>query len=259
MEISVSDVRVGDRRTFTGIVRDVTDVKQTREQLLQSERLAAIGQMVTGLAHESRNAFQRSQACLEMLAMEVEDRPEALGLVARIQEALEHVHYLYEEVRNYAAPLKLSLEACDLQDLWLETWAHLEVMRTAKDIRLREEIACPNLYCVVDRHAIEQLFRNVLENAIDASPDGEEILIRCTDTRLRDQPAVRINICDRGPGLCGEARRRIFEPFFTTKTRGTGLGMAIAQRIAQAHAGQICVADSDQGADIAVTLPRDGP
>ena len=81
--------------------------------------------MVAGLAHESRNAFQRIQACLEMLALEVEDRPEALEWVARIQRAQEHLHHLYEEVRNYAAPIHLERRACDMARAWRDTWSHL--------------------------------------------------------------------------------------------------------------------------------------
>ena len=86
---------------------DITFLKQAQERALQSERLAAIGQMVTGLAHESRNALQRSQACLEMLALAVRDRPEALDLIERLQKAQDHLHHLYEDVRGYAAPIKL--------------------------------------------------------------------------------------------------------------------------------------------------------
>ena len=80
----------------------------------KSERLAAIGQMVTGLAHESRNALQRSQACLEMLALAVRDRPKALDLIKRLQDAQDHLHTLYEDVRSYAAPINLDKEAMRL-------------------------------------------------------------------------------------------------------------------------------------------------
>src|SRR5262249_24073380 len=86
---------------------DVTELKRAQERALQAERLAAIGQMVTGLAHESGNALARSQSCLEMLAWEVEDRPEALRLIERLQQAQDHPAQLYQEVRGYAAPREL--------------------------------------------------------------------------------------------------------------------------------------------------------
>ena len=96
-----------DGPAILSVGHDITFLKQAQERALQSERLAAIGEMVTGLAHESRNALQRCQACLEMLALAVRDRPEALDLIDRLQKAQDHLHHLYEDVRGYAAPIKL--------------------------------------------------------------------------------------------------------------------------------------------------------
>jgi len=257
VDLSVSEVfpGAGNHRLFTGMVRDITERKQTEERLMQSERLAAIGQMVTGLAHESRNALQRSQACLEMLALELEGQPEMLSLVQRIQTAQEHLHHLYEEVRGYAAPLKLHLGPSDLRELWREIWSHLEVARKNKDIRLTEE-GVLDLLCQVDRHAIGQVFRNILENAIAACPQKGEIVIHCTEAVHRGAPAVCVSVHDNGPGMNAEQRRRVFEPFYTTKTHGTGIGMAIAKRIVDAHGGRIEVENPPMGAKVVVTLPR---
>src|SRR5436190_6954528 len=112
------------------------ELKQAQDRLLQSERLAAIGQMMTGLAHESRNALQRSQACLEMLSLEVQDRPAALDFVARIQKAQDHLHLLYEEVRDYAAPIRLRYEDHNLRTLLEQTWEHLASDRAGRNARL---------------------------------------------------------------------------------------------------------------------------
>jgi PAS domain S-box-containing protein len=244
------------RPAFFAIVLDTTDRKQQRQRLLQSERLAAIGQMIAGLAHESRNAFQRSQACLEMLALELEGQPEALDLVQRIQQAQDHLHHLYEEVRDYAAPIRLRRQRCNLAELWRSTWGHLEMMRASKEIHLVDESYDVDLTCWGDPQALQQVFRNVLENAIAACRDRGTVTIGAEEIRERSQPALRISIRDTGPGFDEESRRRVFEPFFTTKTKGTGLGMAIAQRIAQAHGGRIDVADSRQGAEIELVIPR---
>src|SRR6185295_1735254 len=103
---------------YVATQRDITERKMADERMLQAQRLAAIGEMVTGLAHESRNALQRSMACLETLATEVEDRPEALDLVRRVQKAHNHLQHLYEEVRNYAAPMNLSCEIVNVADVW---------------------------------------------------------------------------------------------------------------------------------------------
>ena len=89
------------------IGHDITDLKEAQQRALQAERLAAIGQMVAGLAHESRNALQRGHACLEMLTLALKGQPKALELVACIQQAQDDLHRTYEEVTDYSAPVLL--------------------------------------------------------------------------------------------------------------------------------------------------------
>jgi two-component system, LuxR family, sensor kinase FixL len=238
---------------------DITILKQAQERAMQSERLAAIGQMVAGLAHESRNALQRSQACLEMLALTVRDRPEALDLIGRIQKAQDHLHALYEDVRGYAAPIRLERSLCDLRLIWREAWAHLERAHAAKRAILREAIDGIDLACAVDAFRLEQVIRNILDNALAAGTAPVEVEVRATDTQLEGQPAIQIAVSDNGPGIGPEWRAKVFDPFFTTKSKGTGLGMAIAKRIVEAHGGRIALGEGDgPGAVFLITLPR-GP
>jgi two-component system, LuxR family, sensor kinase FixL len=240
--------------------QDITALKQAQERTLQAERLAAIGQMVTGLAHESGNALARSQACLEMLGLEVQDRPEALELVARIQKAQDHLQQLYDEVRNYAAPLKLEREPCRLDAVWRQAWSNLAVRRQGRQASLREGCAGADLRCALDPFRLEQVFRNILDNALAACPDPVNVAISCSEATLEGRPALHVTVRDNGPGLSPEQSTRIFEPFFTTKTKGTGLGMAIAQRIVEAHGGHIAVGSRPgPGAEILLTLPREVP
>jgi len=231
------------------------ELKEAQEKVLQSERLAAIGQTMAGLAHESRNALQRSQACLEMLGLELTDRPAALDLVARIQKAQDDLYQLYEEVRDYSAPLRLSCHDHDLRPIVEQTWEHLAGLRSGRDARLEFHPASKPACCHVDAFALEQVFRNVLENSLAAGNDPLRITVRIQAGRLDDHPAVKISFVDNGPGLLPEARERIFEPFFTTKTKGTGLGMAISRRIVEAHGGRIAVGHAPAGAEIIVLLP----
>jgi hypothetical protein len=241
-----------------GVGQDITKLKLAQEKALQSERLAAIGQMVTGLAHESGNALARSQACLEMLALEVEDRPEAADLIARIQKAQDHLRHLYEEVRSYAAPLKLERETWDLAGIWWQAWSNLAMLRQGRDATLTEQTDGVDLECSVDQFRLEQVFRNVLENSLAACHDPTRIEVQARAATLDGRPAVRLAIRDNGPGLSAEQKQRIFEPFYTTKTKGTGLGMAIAKRIVEAHGGQMAIGNSTApGAEIVITLPRE--
>jgi PAS domain S-box-containing protein len=238
--------------------QDITELKRAQEQALQSERLAAIGQMMTGLAHESGNALARSRACLDMLAWEVECQPEALELINGIRTAQDHLQQLYEEVRGYAAPIRLDRDVWDVRGVWRQAWTNLALKRQGRDVVLDDEPDGVDLCCSVDAFRLEQVFRNILENALAACADPVRIVIRGTATELDGRPAVRIAVIDNGPGLNPEQAQRIFDPFFTTKSKGTGLGMAIAKRIVETHGGRIAVGvNRGVGAEILITLPRE--
>jgi PAS domain S-box-containing protein len=240
--------------------QDITFLKQAQERALQAERLAAIGEVVTGLAHESRNALQRSQACLEMLALVVRDRPEAIDLISRIQKAQDHLHHLYDDVRSYAAPIHIEPIPCDLRAVWREAWSHLESARAAKQAVLRELEGGTDLHCRADPFRLEQVFRNILDNSLAACSRQPQIEIRAAASELDGQPALCVTVSDNGPGIGPEQRQKMFNPFFTTKAKGTGLGMAIAKRIVEAHGGQISVGDGNgPGAVFLITLPRGLP
>jgi two-component system sensor kinase FixL len=237
--------------------QDITSLKQAQEQALQSERLATLGQMVTGLAHESRNALQLIQASLEMLALEVEDRPEALELVTSIQGAEDRLHRLFEDIRGYAAPLTLDREMYNIAKMWRAVWEQLSPQRSGRQVQLCEQIGAIDLDCQADLFSLERVFRNILENSLAACKDPVMIEIACSDAALNGRSALLIAIRDNGPGLSAEQKRKIFEPFYTTKSQGTGLGMAIAKRIVEAHGGRIAIGDDTHpGAEIIITLPR---
>ncbi|MBX3438231.1 MAG: PAS domain S-box protein, partial [Planctomycetaceae bacterium] len=182
------------------IGHDVTELENAQQQLVQSERLAAIGQMITGLAHESRNALQRARACLDMLSLDLEGQRPQLSLTQRVQDALDELQRLYEEVRNYAAPIRVSLGKYDLADIWRTSWLH--VLQTHEGVALpfREVIVAASTECVVDRHRIEQVIRNILENAIAVSPPEGAIVVNCCECLLEGRPALSIAITDDGPG-----------------------------------------------------------
>ncbi len=176
--------------------RDITERKRGEEKLLQSERLAAIGQMMTGLAHESGNALARSQSCLEMLTWEVEDRPEALEMIKRMQKAQDDLKQLYEEVRGYAAPVKLELDDWDVSGVWRQAWDNLAVARRGRDAQLSAETGGIDLHCAIDPFRLEQVFRNMLENSLAACADPVRI-VACAGGRGVGRPA---RAADRAAG-----------------------------------------------------------
>lgn len=245
---------------FLVIGHDITDLHEAQQRSLQAERLAAIGQMATGLAHESRNALQRIGASAEMLELEVEGNTAALELLARIQQSQIHLHKLLDEVRGYAAPVVLDVSACSLTEVWREAWALLYSQRKDRQVQLKETLLATDHMIECDRFRLVQVFRNILDNALAACRDPVELEIKCEMTYLKTLPAICVRVRDNGPGMTSEQRRRIFEPFYTTKPTGTGLGMAIVHRIIEAHSGTITInANRTSGTEIVVTLLRKQP
>ena len=252
-----------DADTLRARLRQLAEKRQTElalktanARMLQAERLAAIGQMMTGLVHESRNALQRSEACLEMLGLNLHGQADSLDLVARVQKAQKKLHELFEEVRNYAAPIKLQRTDHELRGLLEETWENLVWTRQGRKVSFDLPKSGTSPRCSVDASRLEQVFRNIFENSLAACADPVRIEVTWKRTTLDGRPVCQISIADNGPGMSPEQRQKIFEPFFTTKPTGTGLGMAISKRIIDEHDGTIAVSESrPEGTEILITLP----
>jgi PAS domain S-box-containing protein len=237
---------------------DITDRLAAQERLVQSARLAAIGQMMTGLAHESRNALQRARASLEMMGLDLGDNPQLRSLSQRAVSAVDELQRLYEEVRGYAAPIQLERREVDLEEAWREAWGQIQAVHTEKRVTLISHCEESARRAMIDRYRVGQVFRNILENAVAVLPEqGGTIDVSARLVKEFGSQAILIEIADNGPGMNAEQRARIFEPFFTTKTRGTGLGMAIVRRIMESHGGTATVGAPERGAKIILRFPTE--
>lgn len=237
------------------LVTDITEHRVAQHKLVQNERLAAIGEMVTGLAHESQNALQRASGCLDLLELDLTNQQEHLGLVTRIRRALEDLRRLYEEVRNYAAPIVLELESIDVARLCQNVFDDLRSHDAASSLRFEVESNVPATI-QADSHRLRQVLRNLFENASQASKKGDLLKVSIEHDKLNNDPAVAIRVIDEGHGMDTVTAQRLFEPFYTTKQKGTGLGLAISRRIVDTHGGKIMIENTGKnGTVIRVTLP----
>jgi signal transduction histidine kinase len=239
--------------------RSLVIQRETRRRLAEQQRLAAIGAAMTALAHESRNALQRSQAGLEMLARRLPPGEEMQQLLDEVQDAQYHLRDLYEQARDWAAPLTLQPETVDLGQLATTVWQQLAHDRQGRDDSLAIDLPQQAAICQADRRMVSQVLRNVFENSLAAANPVHLQLRSASNGSANDM--VRISIVDDGPGLTAEQERRIFEPFYTTRMRGTGLGMAISRRIIEAHGGSIEAhnlqsPNHPRGTEVILELPR---
>ncbi|WP_218933713.1 PAS domain S-box protein [Rubripirellula lacrimiformis] len=255
----------GDWVAIEGFVSDITDLHDAREKLVQSERLAAVGQMLSAIAHESRNALQRIQVGVDMLGFTMDEDDDAHKDLSRITKAKSDLQRLLEELHGYASPLRLDCSICSLASIWQQAWNQIDDVHRDRDAELVEKTGDVSSMGQFDAFRLAQVFRNLFENSLAACREPVRITVHCRETVLdqNDQtrvPALRVTVRDNGPGLNEEQKQKVFEAFYSTKPKGSGLGMAIALRIVQAHRGTISAGSGvGGGAEFVLVLPRKLP
>jgi signal transduction histidine kinase len=233
----------------------IRKLREARDGLIQAERLAAIGQMVSGIAHESRNYLQKISGSAETLELHCGGDPQALVEIATIGRACDGLTRLLNDLREYAGPIKLERCRWDIVKVWRAAWKSVVTQHRDKTAEIVEQLDSGSAWCAIDAFRMEQVFRNLFDNALSACSPPARISVRHANGKL-DQ-MVRITVSDNGPGLPAEQLSRVFEPFYTTKTRGTGLGLSIVRRIVEAHGGTItAVGGSNGGAAFELAIPK---
>lgn len=251
---SLLNDQTGQPLSVLAIGVDITDLLDAQKTAMQSERLAAIGQTMTALAHESRNGLQRIQAGVEMLSLSIDPNCEARRDLDSIARAARDLRLMHEELQSYAAPLQLHREMARLPEVWKRAWQNLEGARRGRDAELLASECDCNQPVKIDVVRLEQMFRNLFENALAACQDPVRITLTC---RCDESDAIVLDIRDNGVGVSPEQREQLFKPFFTTKPTGTGLGLSIVQRIVHAHQGEIRLSEeAGMGARFFIRLAK---
>ncbi|TWU46696.1 sensor histidine kinase [Rubripirellula reticaptiva] len=240
----------GDRG-WVAIIDAMQD-ESMQQRWIQAERVAAVLQMVSGLAHESRNAMQRAQSCLELLELDLSDRSDLLHLTNRIRLAIGDLHRSYEHAANYAKPIVLKKSTIHVASVCrdaMESWIRKND-RPAPELVVSRQ--AEQQFIVADPAYMRAVFHHVLDNAIIASPPDSNILLDCQSLPNADLTTLR----DQGTGLTAEASMRMFDPFFTTKHKGPGLGLSACRRIIEAHEGTIEAENHPAGGvEVKIWLP----
>jgi signal transduction histidine kinase len=236
----------------------IRKLREARDRLIQAERLAAIGQMVSGIAHESRNFLQKISAAVESLQAKTTWDPEDAADLASIRRGCDGLTRLLNDLREYAGPMKLDRCRWDLSKIWRTAWKGLSHDRAAQGAEIVERLECESSWASVDHFRMEQVFRNLFENALAACPTAARITVHCDDHA--SPGSLRVTVSDNGPGFGTASPASVFEPFFTTKTQGTGLGLSIVRRIVEAHGGTISARGGPiGGASFELEIPNAAP
>ena len=251
----VLEARRRDRAHAAVIRSQLEAIAAARARLVQSEKLAALGQLAAAIAHEVRNALAIIRSSAQGLGEALPDGDdESRRASSFILAEIDRLSSVVTSLLSFARPPRLAPRAVEVSALFDQASLLAREELAAKSIRLRRGDAerVPPIHG--DPDLIVQVLLGLLSNAAAAVPAGGEVAL---EARAADG-AVEIAVADSGPGVPEALRGRIFEPFFTTREKGTGLGLAVARQIVEAHDGTIEVGDRPGGgARFRIRLPAD--
>src|SRR5206468_1460777 len=230
------------------LVEDVTDQQQMEAQLIQSEKLAAVGQLVSGVAHELNNPLTSIAGLTEFLLEQKELAVKDRDHLRVIHEQAERAGRIVRNLLTFARKGPTEQARVDLNDVVQRTLLLMDYDLKLKDITIEKSLArIPDV--LGDRHALQQVALNLLNNAAQAVADNVPQQPRVIHVSTWFDDRVRLRVADSGPGIPDAVLPHLFTPFFTTKEpgQGTGVGLSITYSIGEAHGGRITVERSTDG------------
>ena len=242
----------GKAAGYTLIFQDLTEMKKLEAELRLKDRMAAVGELSAGIAHEIRNPLAAIAGSVQVLKGSSSLSSQEQRLMAIVLKESERLNKTIAEFLRFVRPQEKRPIEFDVAATLSETLELLANSPELKNHEIRREIAPPSFRIVGDGDQIRQVFWNLARNAIQAMPNGGALTVRT----VVDDEHYRIIFTDSGRGMSPADLRRLFQPFRTNFPSGTGLGMAISYRIVQEHGGSIEVVSREgEGTAITVSLP----
>ncbi len=241
--------RLGDE-----VARLREELRQKNVELRRSERLAALGEMAAGLAHEIRNPLGGIALYASMLEGQLGKKPAAQSAARKISQGVRELDRLVGEILDFAQEPRLELSVRPFEDVIAPVMEDVRPWAVQRAVQVVVDPAAMALAVRCDPVRLQRVLSNLVMNAIQAVDGGGRVWVSAR--READDGAAEIEVSDDGPGMQPEHLERIFNPFFTTKATGTGLGLAIVHKIVEAHGGSIRAENrADGGARFVVRLP----
>ncbi len=239
---------------FVLVERDVTEMKELETKYYESQKLAAIGQLSAGIAHEVRNPLSSIKMSLQILEKRMQPEGNDLKRFRIAQREVEHLEKLVSDVLIYAKPLTPQMEPSDMRSVVEGSLAMVEKALDEKEIEVLREFPEDPGMVSVDQAMMRQALINIFQNAAEAMDKGGRLRIS-----LKSDPEhLILEVEDNGCGIDEEDRPHLFNPFFTRKNYGTGLGLTQVKKIIDQHGGEIAIRSrKGEGTCFVITLPRD--
>ena len=247
---SVIADRDGHRLGYVKTFQDLSELSALREQVRQIDRLAAIGEMAATVAHEIRNPLGGIRGFASFLAQDTPEHDPRHRLVEKILSGVGSLEKVVSGLLEYTRPVELKLAPTSCASIAQAAMRYMEY--DPSRITIFTEVD-PDLRVLADADRIRQVLMNVVLNAVQSITGRGEIRIAAE----ADETVVHLTVQDTGCGMDEEQLNQIFSPFFTTKEKGTGLGMAVSQKIVDGHGGALSAhSEPGRGTRVAIQLPR---
>ncbi len=236
---------------YLAIRNDVTERKSTEEVLHRQDKLAAVGQLAAGVAHEIRNPLTSMKGYAEFLQLDEKD-PERMEFLSIILDEIERVNTIVEDFMVLAKPKAVELEEKNVVPVIKNVVSLLEFEARKKNVRLTFECNQEIIQIECDENRLKQVFLNFIKNGIEAMPNGGELHVKT----IIHENNVQISIHDTGVGISKEKLKKLGEPFYTTKKNGNGLGLMVSFKIIESHNGKVFVeSEPNKGTTFNILLP----
>jgi two-component system sensor histidine kinase HydH len=258
LALHLSSVPIIDaQKTYMGrvlLMHDLTALKKLEKELQRSDRLAALGKMAAGVAHEVRNPLSSIKGFATVLGAKFSQESEEKKVAKLLVNEVERLNRSITELLNYAKPLPLALTPIDMNSLLQDSLRLIESDAGACNINIKSSVDGNLPPLDIDPDKINQVFLNLYLNAIQAMEEGGELTVSAHKAATANM--IDIVIKDTGCGIKDENLGKIIDPYFTTKKNGTGLGLAIVYKIIEEHGGTIDFESQiDVGTTVTVSLP----
>jgi C4-dicarboxylate-specific signal transduction histidine kinase len=251
---------MGDlRETTQEMERREQELRDKQEQLVQAGKLATLGELTTGVAHELNNPLNNIGLYIGNVIDRVHlgelDTEQALADLEKAMEQVRKATEIISHLRTFGRAATITVERVDVDDVIERALSLMHEQLRLRAIEVELDLSPDELVVLGNPIQLEQVFINLLTNARDALAEASERRIRIS-SRLEGEQ-IQIVLADSGPGIPVDIQSRIFDPFFTTKEvgAGTGLGLSITYSIVKEHGGEITLADSPSGARFDIVLP----
>ncbi len=262
-ENTVAAVRDGEEGHLGTVLvsRDVTDRKRMEHQLILSEKMAAIGEVAAGVAHEINNPLDGLINCILRIKRDPENTHQTKEYLDLMEEALRRIESTVKQLLDFSRHHELSLDSISLNEVVDEVTGLIEYSAQEKGIEIEKQYHSNHASIIGDKHLLEQVVLNLALNAVAAMPDGGALILE-TGTVEADAFSgtrmVYVRVTDTGIGIPHAIQDRIFDPFYTTKIleKGTGLGLSVSDRIVRQHEGTLeFESKPGKGSTFTVNLP----